>query len=423
MPASDKTFNEYVKYLQTTHGLDEKSARAVVGNFAQESSLNHRASNGSHWGLGQWDRNRYKGLQSFAKTKGKTADDPFTQLDYTVHELNTTHKKAMKAMSSAPDITGATRAFQNYYEVAPGQDDDKRIRYATQGFEGGRNAPVIKATKLSPVGGSTSAQQVNQLTQNTVIPNVTTNASPMARPMGNSVPISSTDTGFQPYQREVKDVRGMDSTPTMPRSKFASVVDSVAPYASNIANLFSKPPMPPKPILDTPVSLNRVSMNNDRYEVERGARSGDRFAENQLDPQAAFAAKAFNNAQRFNQLSKVNQDERNMNTDISNKEVQINTVISASNNQLRRGYQDDLTQRTLAQQRFQADNLANASEKYTMQQDVKLARQLAAERERMARSQDWNNIYGRYEQKAMGGKLPRYSAGHMIKSMNLKRIN
>ena len=421
MPASDKTFNEYVKYLQTTHGLDEKSARAVVGNFAQESSLNHKASNGSHWGLGQWDKNRYKGLQSFAKTKGKRADDPFTQLDYTVHELNTTHKKAMKAMSSAPDITGATRAFQNYYEVAPGQDDDKRIRYATQGFEGGRNTPIIKATKLSPVGGTTSTQQVNQLTQNTVIPNVTLNSSPLVRSTGEVVPIKPTDTGFQSYTNKTTDLKPQEIT--VPKNRFTSIVDSVTPYVSNVANLFRKPPMPPNPILDTPVSLNRVSMNNDRYEVERGTRSGDRFAESQLDPQAAFAAKAFNNAQRFNQLSKVNQDERNMNTDISNREVQINTGISANNNQLKRGYQNDLTERTLAQQRFQSDNLANASDKFIRQQDVNLAREEAATREAMAKAQDWNNIYGSYEKKAMGGKLPRYSAGHMIKSMNLKRIN
>jgi len=288
--------------------------------------------------------------------------------------------------------------------------------------EGARSGkvPTVPTAKLTPID-NTPMGQVNQLTSNTVIPNVTTSASPLVT--GSPVATGGlfTATGLQPFQDTPKKV--VSSTTPVPKNNFASITDSVAPYVSNIANAFRKPPMPPKPILDTPVSLQRVNMNNDRYEAERGTRSADKFAENQLDPQAAFAAKAFNNAQRFNQLSSVNQAERNANTGISNREVELNTGVAASNRQLQRGYQNSLVERQLAQQQFQSENLANASDKYVHSQDVALAKDEAAAREAMARAQDWNGVYGRYEKKAMGGKLPRYSAGHMIKSMNLKPIN
>lgn len=243
---------------------------------------------------------------------------------------------------------------------------------------------------------------------------------------------------------DVQQDKNLASVPSTPKKSLAS---NILPFASNIANAFTKIPAPPVPTYGSPISLKRVDMSNERNDVERGTRSMDRFAEQQFDPQAGYQAKAFNNAQRFSQLSKVNQDERNLNTGIANDEMKANLLISSQNQNLKNSYDNTLFERKLAQQRFNQENLTNASDKYSaiqdrdaMERSAKYSTDLQMSRDtygEFKKHQDmWNAEQEDQKKKTIadvtaqryggkmrnGGIMSNYTAGSMFK-MNFKRIN
>jgi hypothetical protein len=207
-------------------------------------------------------------------------------------------------------------------------------------------------------------------------------------------------------------------------------------FASNIANAFTKAPAPPAPIYGRPIALQRINMNNDRNEVERGVRSMDRFSEQQLDPQAAAQMKAYSNAQRFSQLSKVNQEERNTNLGIANDEMKMNLGVSMQNLGVKRDYNNSLFERKAAQQRFNQENLANAADKFTGIQDRKaMERSVMYSEDLKAAGDDygtWKRLQAKLEAEGKapqryggklknGGIISNYGAGTMFR-MNFKRI-
>ena len=433
-------FETYKEYLKSKHGVSEEDARAILGNFVGESGLDPTAKNKlGYYGLAQWSPDsdkgpgRYRSLEDFARKNKRPIEDPYTQLDFTMHELTQgIHKDTWKAVQQAKGLEAKTRIIYDKYE-APGKDDKSfpaRYKAASEGYAG------VEASLANQAGRSPSALYYKP-GSGIQLPPVGSDG-PMVKPMRNTVPIYASDwmkplpasDGYQPLQSVKKNTPVRQQAPQ--RSAASSVVSSVAPYISNIAASFIKPPMPPAPVYNSPVSLQRVNMNNDRVEIERGTRSSDRFAEDQLDAQGAYRAKAFNNAQRFSQLSKVNQDERNTNIGIGNEELKMNTSINMGNNQIRQDYQNTLLGRSMAIQADRSANFANISDKYMAMQDLKVRQEAAKANEDLARAQDWYGSYGRYtrrkekeeEELKNGGILPNYSAGHMYRKLhtNFKRI-
>lgn len=108
-------------------GLTPIQAAAIVGNLVHESGSIHldtRAINpndagaGKHsMGIAQWNRARLEGLQNFAKNnRGTDMYDFQTQLEYTWHELTTTHKPALERLQKATNLVEATHIFNRHFE-------------------------------------------------------------------------------------------------------------------------------------------------------------------------------------------------------------------------------------------------------------------------------------------------------------------
>lgn len=142
--------------------------------------------------------------------------------------------------------------------------------------------------------------------------------------------------------------------------------EAILPFATNIINAFRKPPRVPMPHLDSPITLQKVNMDNDRYEVEKGARGANLNAMRTLDENTAAAVGSYTLAQKYNQLSAVNQSERNQNKEISNREVLTNAGISGTNNAKMDQMDTDNVERKIAMQRENSQNLSNAVDKKIM---------------------------------------------------------
>lgn len=167
----------------------------------------------------------------------------------------------------------------------------------------------------------------------------------------------------------------MDKSKTNPTVQNAPNVDVAAektgsdklkdflPYASNFLNMFRKAPGVPKPTMNGMVTMNKVNMDNDRYAVEQGYRDATRQTNQNLNENTAASVRGSMMAQRINSLSGINQNERNTNIDISNKENMVNNQIEQGNNAKMDGYNQQVMERNMAQQRFNSENFANFSDK------------------------------------------------------------
>ena len=141
-----------IDYLVSKHKLPTGAAQGIVAGLSGESGvqLNTGARNkgdgkdgSDSVGIAQWNGKRATDGQRFL---GKPLHEAtgFEQLDYLMHELNTTESKAMNAMKAAKDVAGVTRAFVNKFErpADPNAGDVRVERYlspllgvkATEGF-------------------------------------------------------------------------------------------------------------------------------------------------------------------------------------------------------------------------------------------------------------------------------------------------
>lgn len=118
-------------------GLSPNAVYGILGNLMQESSFDPLAENKGHRGLAQWDKERWANYIKFAKANHLDAYDERSQAKFIIHELKNRKVKGTNiaqfdAMNSSATIRGAASAFQNIYEVAPGQQDERRISYGQQ---------------------------------------------------------------------------------------------------------------------------------------------------------------------------------------------------------------------------------------------------------------------------------------------------
>jgi hypothetical protein len=150
---------------------------------------------------------------------------------------------------------------------------------------------------------------------------------------------------------------------TFSGEKARKTVDSLLPFASNIINSFRKPPMPRMGTLNPTVTLDKVDFSNERNAVGTTYNAADRAAERSVDSNTAEAIKAFNRGSRFRQINDINARETNTNVGIGNQQAMINAQITAGNTAKMDKYGDELVSRSIAQQREQSANIANAGDK------------------------------------------------------------
>ena len=200
-----------------------------------------------------------------------------------------------------------------------------------------------------------------------------------------------------------------------PWQKITNTAENIAPYASNIFNMFRSPVPPPNPNLDPGVTLQKVNMDNDRAMVERGIRGANMNADRTLDENTAQSVKQYNLAQRFNQLSQVNQSERNANMEIANRETELNSNITARNNMKQDQLGRDRVEMQLANQREKSANIANAADKYISIKNEKAKSNLDLKK--------FGIISAAYNQNGVAGRKYKTLAEAMQDPVNLEYMN
>ena len=145
---------------------------------------------------------------------------------------------------------------------------------------------------------------------------------------------------------------------------------SIAPYISNLYNATVKPGKVPMPIMNNAPKYDLVNYDSDRNAVSKDYRASMQNADLTLDPQSSVAAKMMAKAAKFQQLSAINQAERNANTDIRNKQTEANVATAASNNAKLDLYRQQNLERDNWIKSFKSANLANAADRFVQMKNV-----------------------------------------------------
>jgi len=126
--AENVNIKKAYNYMINNLGYSDVIARALIGNFMQESNLDPNAKNSiGATGVAQWLGPRLKELKK--QPNWKTLEG---QLDFMHKEFQTTEKKAWNAISKAKNISEATIAVSENYE-RPGKEEannENRIKQA-----------------------------------------------------------------------------------------------------------------------------------------------------------------------------------------------------------------------------------------------------------------------------------------------------
>jgi len=125
-----------------SQGYSDEQAAGIVGNLRQENSaMNPTLSNSIGMkGIAQWDANRWRNLEAFAKKSGMDPNAFETQLMFIQKELKTGEGGlSEKNLKSQKSLESATIIFRKQYE-RPGEaeaNDAARIRYARETLRSG----------------------------------------------------------------------------------------------------------------------------------------------------------------------------------------------------------------------------------------------------------------------------------------------
>lgn len=147
-------------------------------------------------------------------------------------------------------------------------------------------------------------------------------------------------------------------------SKISSTGQALAPFASNIANAFRKPPMPITPQLNNYQTLSKVNMDNERNRVSREVEGSSAQTDRTLDANTAARVRMSNLGTKLNAYSGIAEQERNANVGIANQQAQMDMQTDYINKERGNEYNNSLVERNIAQQSEQSANLSNAADKY-----------------------------------------------------------
>lgn len=116
--------SEVCNALQTKYNLNKLQTSIILANLKAESGLNPTIINSiGAYGLGQWLYGRKTDLQNQVYCQGSNCPKYNTaegQIMFLMHELNSSHAKSYKLLTSASNITQGVEDFCNTFEV-PGR--------------------------------------------------------------------------------------------------------------------------------------------------------------------------------------------------------------------------------------------------------------------------------------------------------------
>jgi hypothetical protein len=119
-------------------GLTPVQAAGIVGNLDQESSMSPTVwqyGGGPGRGIaqwsagGRWDSDAHDNVAWFASTHGESIYALNTQLEFIWYEL-TTFGYGFSSLKAATNVTAATEAFQDDYEICGQCDSSNRVAHA-----------------------------------------------------------------------------------------------------------------------------------------------------------------------------------------------------------------------------------------------------------------------------------------------------
>lgn len=140
--------------LMKVHNMPPHVAAAIAGHGQAESQFDLGAvgDEGTSIGGWQWRNERAAALKEFARKAGTDWRDLDTQVDFLVHELNTTEGRAAQALAASRDVDEATAAFM-HFERPRGYTPDNPS--AGHNFEG--RLEYARALAQAPSGPAQSA--------------------------------------------------------------------------------------------------------------------------------------------------------------------------------------------------------------------------------------------------------------------------
>lgn len=123
-------------YLISKYHLTPAQAAGVVGNMQVESGLNTGAYNAAEGAIGlvQWEGGRRTALEQYAASQGKPVTDWKVQVDFMMHEMQTTETRAYSALKAATTPGEAAAVFDQYFERSDGSARAQRIADAESIF-------------------------------------------------------------------------------------------------------------------------------------------------------------------------------------------------------------------------------------------------------------------------------------------------
>ena len=119
-------------------GMSSIGAAAILGNMEQESSFRLDATNGTHFGLCQWDKdNRWAKLNEHANQTNRSPYDLYVQLEYLWIELEGSYSNVKTQLMNATDLEEAVRCFCEEFERCGNYEVEvpKRLIYAQKWYD------------------------------------------------------------------------------------------------------------------------------------------------------------------------------------------------------------------------------------------------------------------------------------------------
>lgn len=153
---ANPTFQEVMDYAQS-RGMSRMDAAAMAANAMAESGFRSgvKGDQGTAIGLFQHRGTRRSALADFAKARGKKETDWKAQVDFALHELKTTEKKAMAAMKAAKTPEQKAIAFSKHFERPNPQyaHNDKRAAFASEFYSQASGKTGMAPTGAPPMAG------------------------------------------------------------------------------------------------------------------------------------------------------------------------------------------------------------------------------------------------------------------------------
>lgn len=152
-------------------GMTDEEYTAAVDNGSYVDFCTDRGG----YGLCQWtSAGRKTGLLNFAKSKGVSIGDEDMQIEWLLHELETSYKSVLRSLIAAKSVKEASDVFMCKFERPANQSDANKAARAARGMKyyemyAGKektmsNSPLVNYTKISPNRTSPRNHKIDTVT-------------------------------------------------------------------------------------------------------------------------------------------------------------------------------------------------------------------------------------------------------------------